>query len=391
MIGRPRLEQTVRAALRRQPVVALTGPRQCGKTTLARRLTGPSRGQYFDLEDHRDVDALGRPLAALDPLRGGVVLDEIQRIPALFEVLRVLADRPRTPARFLVLGSASPTLVRGVAESLAGRVRPVEMGGLALDEVGNARAERLWLRGGYPRAFLAPSEAESVRWREDLLATYVERDVPQLGLAIPAVALRRFWTMLAHDHGQVWNAAELARTLGTAESTARRYLDVLVGGYLVRALPPWHENLGKRQIKSPKIYVRDTGLLHALLGIPDRRALLGHPKAGASFEGFVVEQVLARTGARDAYFWGTYQGAELDLLLVRGRRRIGFEVKWSEAPKLTASMRIAVRDLGLTRLGVVHVGTRSFDLAPRIRAMARARARVRRLAHRRLYISCLMN
>jgi predicted AAA+ superfamily ATPase len=306
----------------------------------------------------------------LEPLRGLVVLDEVQRKPALFELLRVLADRRGTPARFLILGSASPDLVRGVSESLAGRVRFVDMGGFSLAEVGARNGERLWLRGGFPRAFLAPSEERSRAWRGDFIRSFLERDIPQLGISVPAAALRRFWVMVAHYHGQVWNAAEFARSLGSSEPTARRYLDLLAGAFVVRLLSPWHENVSKRQVKAPKVYVRDTGLLHALLGLGSRRDLLGHPKVGASWEGFVIEQILSEADPREAYFWATHSGAELDLLLFRKGARLGFEVKFTDAPRVTKSMQVAKSDLRLRRLYVVYPGPRSFRLGEGIEALS---------------------
>ncbi len=372
MIPRRELESAARWALRRYPVVALVGPRQCGKTTLGRALAARGRGHYFDLERGPDFDRLANALLALERLRGLIVLDEVQRRPELFETLRVLADRRPLPARFLLLGSVSPYLVRGVSETLAGRIRFIEMGGFHLGEAGADRADRLWIRGGFPRSFLAGSEKGSYEWREDFIATFLERDVPRLGFSIPAETLRRFWYMVAHYHGQVWNAAEFARSLGASEPTARRYLDLLAGAYLVRPLEPWFENLAKRQVKSPKVYFRDSGLLHAMLGIRTREDLERHPKVGASWEGFCIENVISRVGARasECHFWATHQGAELDLLVVRGRRRLGFEVKFTDSPKVTPSMRIAMQDLGLDRLDVIHGGRQTFPLARDIRALA---------------------
>ncbi len=370
MIARPALEATIRSALRESPVVALLGPRQCGKTTLARKVVGSERERFFDLEDAVDVARLQSPQRTLGALRGLVVIDEIQRMPPLFEVLRVLADRRPIRARFLVLGSASPDLVRGVSESLAGRVRYIEMTGFDVTESGTERWRRLWSRGGFPRSFLARSERESIAWRNAFITSYLERDVPNLGITIPGVTLRRFWTMVAHYHGQVWNAAEFARSLGTSEPTARRYLDILTGSYVVRQLVPWFENIGKRQMKSPKIYVRDSGLLHALLGVPSPDALFSHPKHGASFEGFAVEQVTRLLGATDVYFWGTHSGAELDLFAVHKGRRLGFEIKSSDAPTSTASMRSAIDTLRLDHLRVIYPGDRSYDIDDRIRVVS---------------------
>lgn len=351
-------------------MVALVGPRQCGKTTLARRIAQDGLADRFDLEDPVDVARLAAPKLALENLRGLVVIDEIQRMPELFEILRVLADRPRTPARFLVLGSASPQLVRGVSETLAGRVRFVEMGGFDVQEAGAERIRALWTRGGFPRSFLARSESESFTWRGDFIRTFLERDIPQLGISIAATTLRRFWTMIAHYHGQIWNAAEFARSLGTSEPTARRYLDILAGAFVVRQLAPWFENLGKRQVKSPKVYVRDSGLLHALLGLGDHRQLTSHPKFGASWEGFAVEQVLGILRPHEAYFWATHSGAELDLLAIRRGKRLGFEMKCADAPSLTRSMTVALHDLRLDRLLVVYPGTRSYRLSPKVEVVA---------------------
>jgi hypothetical protein len=350
--------------------VALLGPRQCGKSTLARQIVGDERARIFDLEDAVDLARLESPQRTLAAARGLVVIDEIQRQPGLFEVLRVLADRRPVRARFLLLGSAAPHLVRGVSESLAGRVRFIEMGGFDVTETGLDRWRRLWCRGGFPRSFLARSERESVAWRHAFIATYLERDVPQLGITIPAATLRRFWTMVAHYHGQTWNAAEFARALGTSEPAARRYLDILTGSFVVRQLVPWFENIGKRQVKSPKIYVRDTGLLHALLGVETSTALWSHPKHGASFEGFAIDQITRLLGPSETYFWATHAGAELDLFAIRGGRRLGFEVKSSDAPKGTPSMRSAMETLRLDLLYVVYPGDRSYDIDDRIRVVS---------------------
>ncbi|MCL4819603.1 MAG: ATP-binding protein [Vicinamibacteria bacterium] len=310
-----------------------------------------------------------RALTALAPLRGLVVIDEIQRSPELFPVLRVLADRRPLPARFLVLGSASPALLRQSSESLAGRIEVVPLQGFSLGDVGTDRHARHWVRGGFPRSFLARTEDDSRAWRQQFVRTYLERDLPQLGVTIPASTLHRFWTMVAHVHGGVWNAADPARSLGIAESTARRYLDLLSDLYLVRQLQPWHANVAKRQVKSPKVYVRDAGVLHSLLGIPDLRALQGHPKAGASFEGYAIEEALAALEPEDAWFWATHGGAELDLLVSRGGKRLGIEVKLSDAPSLTRSMRIAIEDLDLQRLLVVYPGERAYPLSERVHVL----------------------
>ncbi len=368
-IGRSRLEHEVRAALRRSPIVSILGPRQCGKSTLARQLAG-ARAHRFDLENPVDVARLAEPQTALSPLRGLVVIDEAQLQPGLFPLLRVLADRSPVRTRFLLLGSASPGLIRTSAESLAGRVAFVPMGGFDLPEVGGAALRRLWGRGGFPRSFLAASDEASRRWRDDFVQTFLERDIRKFGVEVPAQVLRRLWTMLAHYHGQPWNASELSRSLGEAHTTVKRHLDILSGALMVRQLPPWFENLGKRQVKAPKVYLRDSGLLHALLGLPTFAALEAHPKIGASWEGFVIEQVLRRTGERDAYFWATPSGAELDLLVFVRGRRIGIEVKYSDAPRLTKSMAIARQDLKLDRLLVVYPGDTSYALRPGVEVVA---------------------
>src|SRR5712691_2226429 len=366
----------VQTALTRFPVVGLIGARQAGKTTLARAVAKRHRGPvtHFDLEDSADLARLADPRLALGDLHGLVILDEIQRRPEIFPILRVLADRRPRRVRFLVLGSASPDLLRQGSESLAGRIHYHELKGLSLSDVGRTRLKRLWLRGGFPRSFLARSETESVAWRGALIRTFLERDLPQLGVQIPAETLRRFWTMVAHVHGQTWNASEFGRAFGMADTTVRRYLDLLTATFLVRQLQPFHENLAKRQVKAPKLYVSDSGLLHSLLGLQDERDLEGHPKVGASWEGFALDQVVRRMGARaeDCYFWATHAGAELDLLIVRGRRRWGFEVKKTSAPGLTRSMHIAIKDLRLDRLDVIHAGRDTFALAPKVRAVALA-------------------
>ena len=370
VIERAQALARIRASYAVHPAVAIEGPRQCGKTTLARFIAAHEpEVSFFDLESPADRQRLATPEQTLRPLRGLVVIDEAQRMPELFPVLRVLLDRPEAPARFLLTGSASPELIRGLSESLAGRVGILDLAGFDLAETGVEHWSRLWLRGGFPRSFLAPDDRASFLWRQDFVRTFLERDLPQLGLRIPAETLRRFWTMIAHYHGQIWNAAEFGRALGSDEKTARRYLDLLAGAFLVRVLPPWFENLSKRQVKAPKIYVRDSGLLHALHGLGDREALLGHPKLGASWEGFVVEQLIAQLATRDAYFWATHAGAELDLMVMRGGKRHGFEVKYSDAPGTSKSMRTALADLGLEHLWVIYPGEARYPLAERITAL----------------------
>lgn len=369
MIKRPQLLETIRRSLRRSRVVALVGPRQCGKTTLAREIVAPSAVNYFDLEDPVSLARLAEPMTALAGLRGVVVIDEVQRRPELFPVLRVLADRRPLPARFLVLGSASPELMRQSSESLAGRLETIPLSGFGLAEVGVSALNRHWLRGTFPRAFLARSNAESVSWRRQFIHTFLERDLPQLGISVPATTLLRFWIMLAHHHGNVWNAAEPARSLGVSEPTVRRYLDLLTGLFMVRQLQPWHENLKKRQVRAPKIYLRDSGLLHQLLGIGADRDLLAHPKCGASWEGYAIEETLKVVQPDEAYFWATHQGAELDLLLIKDGRRLGVEIKRMDAPVLTPSMRIALDDLQLEQLVVLYPGKTHYTLAERVKVV----------------------
>ena len=366
MLPRPGLLARIRTAIARSRVVALVGPRQCGKTTLARILARSGHVAYFDLEDPRTLARLDEPMTALEGLRGLVVIDEVQLRPDLFPVLRVLADRRPLPARFLVLGSASPSLLRQSSESLAGRMEVIEIGGFSLVEVGAPRLERHWLRGGYPLSYLARSQAASAAWRAQFVRSFVERELPQLGASLPPQALRRFWTMVAHYHGQVWNAAEPARSLGSAETTVRRYLDLLTGAYMVRQLAPWHENLGKRQVKAPKVYVRDSGLLHQLLGIAGAEDLLAHPKCGASWEGYAIEQAIGVAQPDEAYFWATHQGAELDLLLLKDGRRFGVEAKRADAPRLTRSTRIALDELKLEHLAILYPGSRGYALSDRV-------------------------
>jgi predicted AAA+ superfamily ATPase len=375
MIPREHHLRRLTLLLREFPVVALLGARQVGKSTLARQLVSTRRGgtTWFDLENPIDQSRLADPGLELRPLRGLVVLDEIHRLPNVFPLLRVLADRPRTPARFLVLGSTSPELLRQTSETLAGRVAFHELDGFGLREVGDL--ERLWLRGGFPLSYLARSGAASRRWRDGFVRTFLERDVPDLGSSIPSTTLRRFWTMLAHWHGQLWNGAEFGRAFGVAHTTVRRYLDLLTSVFVVRQLQPWHENISKRQVRSPKIYIGDSGILHALLGLTSRADLLSHPKVGASWEGFVIQQIIHLLAARpeQCFHWSTYSGAGLDLLVISGDRRFGFEVKRAEAPRLNPSMSSARETLGLTHLHVVHAGTSSYAMAPGVTALPATR------------------
>ncbi|MCS6992850.1 MAG: ATP-binding protein [Anaerolineales bacterium] len=366
MIARPALQQAIQTALQRSRVVALIGARQTGKTTLARQFVPLNSVNYFDLEDPVSLLRLEEPMTTLRSLTGTVVIDEIQRRPDLFPLLRVLSDRDPLPARFLILGSASPDLLRAASESLAGRMEIVSVSGFRLAEIGAQNMERHWLRGGFPLSFLAQSEEDSLAWRKNFTQLLLERDLPLWGARVSTTTLLRFWMMLAHYHGQVWNAAEPARALGISQTSARNYLDLLEGVFMVRVLPPWHENLSKRQVKAPKIYFRDSGLLHFLLGIRSVLDLQVHPKSGASWEGYAMEEVLKALQPQEAYFWATHNGAELDLFLVHQGRRLGVECKRMDAPRLTPSMRAALEDLRLDRLLVFYPGERAYPLTERV-------------------------
>ena len=369
MIRRSSILSALNNALARSRVVVLVGPRQSGKTTLARELLEEDSVNYFDLEDPASLGRLDEPMTALRPLNGLVVIDEIQRRPDLFPVLRVLADRKGTPARFLILGSASGNLMRQTSESLAGRMERVVIGGFSLSELGSEAEQKLWLRGGLPLSFLAESDLNSIEWRKNFIQTLLERDFPQWGVRVAATALQRFWTMVAHYHGQIWNSAEPARALGVSESTIRRYLDLLTDAFMIRQLQPYHANLRKRQVKSPKIFVRDSGLLHQLLGIDSMKSLYSHPKVGASWEGFVIEQMLMMESHDEVFFWATHQGAEIDLILRRGDALYGVECKRSDTPRLTPSIRIALSDLKLKHVFVIYPGTQRFPLASQVEAV----------------------
>lgn len=374
MVNRELHRSRLMGLLKRFPVVAILGARQTGKTTLANEVAsaGGLKSLRFDLESPSDLARLADPQLTLGPLKGLVVLDEVQRRPDLFPVLRVLADRRPIRTRFLVLGSASPELLRQSAESLAGRIAYYELPGMSLQEVGDRWLNRLWVRGGFPRSFLARTDAESAEWRREFVRTFVERDLPMLGINVAADTMRRFWLMLAHHHGQLWNASELGRSFGVADTTVRGYLDKLTGALVVRQLKPWFENLSKRQVKAPRIYVRDSGLLHTLLNLGTQRDVEGHPKLGASWEGFIVDQIVQRLNAQpnETFYWRTHLGAELDLLIVRGRMRLGFEVKRTSAPSITPSMRSALQDLKLKSLTVIHAGDESFPLSEKIDALS---------------------
>lgn len=376
MIPRPNVLNTLRIALERSRVVALIGPRQCGKTTLARQFVPINSLNYFDLEDPISLARLDQPMTAFRDLKGLVIIDEIQRRPELLPIIRVLVDRELSeassssqPAHFLILGSASPDLQRASAELLAGRVETISMSGFSLSEVGVEALPQHWLRGGFPLSFLAASENDSLVWRKNFIQTFLERDLAQWGVRVPATTMLRFWTMLAHYHGQIWNAAEPARSLGVSEPTIRHYLDVLEGVLMMRVLQPWHANLNKRQVKAPKIYFRDPGILHYLSGIRSEVELLTHPKSGASWEGYVVEEVLKALSPDEFYFWATHNGAELDLMILKNGQRLGVECKRLDAPRLTPSMRIAMDDLHLEHLVVIYPGDRPYPLADHITAV----------------------
>ena len=372
MLKRSQLLARLRAGLKANPAVALLGPRQCGKTTLARQLAGTSKSTYFDLENPVDLARLSEPKTALEQLRGLIVIDEVQRHPDLFPILRVLLDRKPIRARFLILGSASPELLRQSSETLAGRIAIVEMAGFTLEEINRPDLNRLWLRGGFPRSFLARTEAASIAWREDFIRTFLERDLAQLGVQVPSGTMRRFWTMTAHYSGGIWNSSHIGRSLGEAHTTVKRHLDALSGALVVRILEPWFENVGKRLVKSPKVYIRDSGLLHTLLGIGEGRQLDGHPVIGGSWEGFIIEQLLAAVPKAQAYYWRTQAGAELDLLLFLKGRRIGIEIKRADAPKMTPSMGSALEDLGLHRLFVIYPGSVRYSLRSKVEVMSLA-------------------
>lgn len=373
LIDRRQLVDQLARLLASFRAVELVGPRQVGKTTLARHFIDVASPQYFDLEDPVSRQRLADPVTTLAGLQGLVVIDEVQHMPALPETLRVLMDRPghmRQNGQYLLLGSASPRVMHK-SESLLGRAVTLEVSGFDIGETGtDAHAvQQLWLRGGFPAAYLASDDAASNQWRTAAIQRHVSSDLPLLGMNAPAPLMTRFWQMLAHYHGQTWNAAEPARSLGITEPTVRRYLDYLTQTFMVRQLQPWHANLAKRQVKAPKIYFRDTGFLHALLGIRSLPQLLAHPLSGASWEGFALEQVLRIAQPDEAYFWATHQGAELDLLMFKDGRRVGVEFKRSDAPKLTPSMRIALEDLNLDVLYVVYPGPHRYPLTHQVEAV----------------------
>ena len=369
MLRRTDLEKQIIDSIESSPITILLGPRQCGKTTIARSIAHLRKSHFFDLENPSESAGLRQsPMIMLESLEGLIVLDEIQRAPELFPVLRVLADKVNGKTNFLILGHASPHLIKSASESLAGRVSFIDISGFSLRDAGIENWQQAWFRGTFPRSYLAVSDNESQKWREDFIRTFLERDIPQMGINIPAAALLRFWTMTAHYHGQVWNGSEFARSIGATEPTARRYIDILSDAYVVRQLQPWHENLKKRQVKSPRIYIRDSGLLHTLLSLNGNQ-ILSHPKLGASWEGFIIEQVLDLLNTRGAFFWATHSGAELDLLILKSGKRIGFEIKFTDVPSRTRSMTIALNDLKLDQLYIIYPGRQSFPIEQRIQAV----------------------
>jgi predicted AAA+ superfamily ATPase len=369
MILRSKAISQVSKALGWSRAVALVGPRQCGKTTLAREFVAFDSPNYFDLEDNADLARLEHPAFALGKLEGLVVIDEIQRRPELFPSLRVQMDRPDNKAKFLILGSASPELLQQSSETLAGRIATIELDGFSLDELGSDCLETLWTRGGFPLSYLADSDEQSNFWRKNFSRDFLERDLRLLGFQILPQAMGRFWKMMAHYHGQNLNATELARSLGVSAPTVRHYLDILSGSFMLRQLQPWFENIKKRQVKSPKIYFRDTGLLHYQLGISSYHELLSHPKIGASWEGFAIEQAIRFYQPDEQYFWSTLSDADLDLLLFKDGQRIGLECKLTDAPKMTKSMRTAMETLNLNHLKVIHTGSKSYDLDENVQAV----------------------
>ncbi len=361
-LNRPAYEQEIIESIKNNPVTAILGPRQCGKTTLARKIASDLLSVFIDLEDPTDFELLRTsPKQFLEQQTGLIIIDEIQVMPEIFNVLRVLADQSGSDRKFLILGSAAPDLIRNSSESLAGRIRFIDLTGFKLEETGSDTFQDLWLRGGFPRSYLASDIKQSFQWREDFIRTFLERDISMLGFNIPPHTMRKFWIMLAHYHGQIWKASEFARSLGVSEPTAKRYLDILSGTYMVRQLQPWFENLKKRQVKSPKIYIRDSGILHALLSLPDNQ-IINHVKLGASWEGFIIEQIIQKMGSRDYFYWRTHTGVELDLLILKNGMRYGFEIKFSEKPQITQSMRLAAEDLKLDRFFLIYQGKHQFEI-----------------------------
>ncbi len=368
MLDRTRYKLQIRTALKRSKITAILGPRQCGKTTLSREISRHQSTHFLDLESPSDRTKLQNPELYLSNIPGLVIIDEIQQMPELFPVLRVLSDKVQNNGRFLILGSASPDIIKKASESLAGRVEFVDLHGFDISETGTDEINRLWLRGGFPLSYLAENENDSIAWREGFVRTFLQRDIPQFGINIPPETLRRFWTMLAHSHGQLLNSSQLASSMGMSDKTIRSYIDILSSTYMIRPLPPWHANLKKRQVKSPKIYIRDTGLLHHLLGITTMDTLMGHPQSGASWESFVIEQIMRINPILQSYFWSTYSGAELDLFTILGNKRIGIEIKFTETPKTTKSMHSSIKELDLSKLYVIYPGSDRYPIHELIEA-----------------------
>ncbi len=369
-IQRARYIDQLQYLVQNSPVTALLGPRQCGKTTLAKEFGAIHKSHYFDLESSADSAMLQNPETVLSELEGLIILDEVQLMPTMFNALRVLVDRFERKRKFLILGSANPSMMKNISQSLAGRIDFLDMGGFDVSEVGIDHYSKLWLRGGYPNSYLANSERLSIRRRNALIRTHVERDLPMLGFSIPAARIRQFWNMLAHSHGQTWNASRIARSMGVSYHTVQNYLDMLTGTYIARQLQPWHENFGKRQVKAPKVYLQDSGLLHAILNIHDRRALYSHPMSGASWEGFVVEQVLRELKIETAWYWAAHSAGELDLFIEAGGLRIGIEIKLSEAPKPSQSTYRLCNLLKLDQLFVISRTPRSFQASDQVRFLS---------------------
>jgi uncharacterized protein len=367
MKERRRFIEEIEAQFRIHSVCALLGPRQVGKTTLAHMYMDSHPEQevhFFDLEDPLDLGLMENPMLTLSKLSNKlIIIDEIQLRPELFPVLRVLVDKAEKKLRFLILGSASRDLIRQSSETLAGRIGYIELPPFSLTEVHNM--DRLWLRGGLPKSYLAKTDLDSYKWRMAYISTFLERDIPSLGFQIPPNQIRRFWLMLAHSHGQIFNGSEIGRSLGVSDHTVRKYLDILIGTFMMRLLSPWFENLSKRQVKSPKVYFRDSGILHALLSVENETTLMSNPRMGSFWEGFALEEIIRfyQADSGECFFWGTQSGAELDLLIIKGGKRLGFEFKFSDTPKLTKSMQIALSDLNLDHLYVIHPGTRLYSLS----------------------------
>jgi predicted AAA+ superfamily ATPase len=346
------------------PVVAILGVRQCGKTTIAKEFP---YNYFFDLENPRDLARLDNPQLALEDLEGLIVIDEIQRKPNLFPLIRYLVDN-KPKQKYIILGSASKDLIKQSSESLAGRIGYYQLGGFRLSDVGTENLNQLWLRGTLPRSYLAGNEEESLIWRENYITTYLERDLPQLGIRIPAGTLRRFWTMLAHYHGQILNYSELGRSFGISDMTVRKYVDILEGTFMLRTLQPWYENIGKRVVKKPKIYIRDPGIIHSLMSIETLDQLLSFNKLGASWEGFALEYVCKSINKKDEdfYFWATHSGSEIDLFWQHAGKKWCVEFKYNDAPQLTKSMKIVSDDLCPTHIWVVYPGKEKYKIAQNI-------------------------